>query len=69
MYPHHLDEFTPYQGVNGFILSDPYLPSQWLLLTDLHLVVHPPYHALHQHRQLLIELITLKLLWLLHVVP
>jgi hypothetical protein len=66
---HNLGESTPPQGVNGFILSELYLPSQGWFLTGLHLVVHPPYHALHQHRQLLIELVTLRLLWLLHVVP
>jgi hypothetical protein len=39
------------------------------LLTGLHLVIHPPYHTLHQYRQLPIELIILKLLWLILVVP
>jgi hypothetical protein len=63
-----IGESTPPQGVNGFILSDPCLPSRWQLLTSLHLVIHPPYHAPHQHRQLLIELVTLMLLLLLHAV-
>jgi hypothetical protein len=59
----------PPQGVKGLIISDPCLPSWWWLLIGLHLVIHPPYHTLHPHSQLLIELIILKLLRLIHVVP
>jgi len=69
MYFHHLGVTIPPQGVNGFILSDPCLPSWWWLLIGLHLVIHPLYHTLHPYRQLSIELIILKLLWRIHVVP
>jgi hypothetical protein len=59
----------PPQGVKDFILFDPCLPSWWWLLTGLHLMIHPPCHTLNQYRQLSIELIILKLLLNIHVVP
>jgi hypothetical protein len=69
MYSHQLGESIPTQGVNVCLLSDPCLPSFWWLLTGLHLMIHPLYHALHPNRQLPIELIILHLLQLLHEVP
>jgi hypothetical protein len=69
VYPHHLGVTIPLQEVNGFILFDPCLPSWWCLLTCLHLVIHPTYHTLHPYRQLPTELIILKLLRHIHVVP
>jgi len=63
--PHQLGESIPLQGVNFFLLSDPSLPSFWWLLTGLHLMIHPLYHALDPNRQLPIELIILHLLQLL----
>jgi hypothetical protein len=66
VYPHHLGLSIPPQGVNGFILSDLCLPSWWWLLIGLHLVIYPLYHTLHPYRQLLIELILLKSLWLIY---
>jgi hypothetical protein len=67
--PHQLGESILLQGVNFYLLSDLFLPSFWWLLTGLHLMIHPLYHALHPNRQLPIELIILHLLRLLREVP
>jgi len=69
MYSHQLGESIPPQGVNVCLFSDPCLPSFMWLLTGLHLMIYPLYHALHPNRQLPIELIILHLLRLLHEVP
>jgi hypothetical protein len=55
--------------MSAFFLTHACLPSFGRLLTRLHLMIHPLYHAQHPNRKLPIELIIHHLLQLLHEVP